>query len=199
MACDSTICARMAKSSAFWTFGRLQLVVAPPAEDHRHDALSSRSFGDEADENPVITGFDGVFQRADGVSRGVVIEDRAADRAFGTAPFDRIELAGHLGRHLASESLAAGGEDVGRETACVLDRGQRVGCLIDAGQSEGWLERDGTESAHGQTARQAIVAECGEDHNAARKTGHDFAKPLRLDHRTDHTQRGVNEHLFVKP
>jgi hypothetical protein len=146
------------------------------------------SFEDLADEDPVVAGFDGLDQTADHVRHDVDVKDRAAI-VVGPAPDQGVELVRDLGGHAPGQLLSAGGEDVGREASCVLDRGQSVGGLVDACQGERRVERHGAEGAHGQTARPVVLAESGEHHHPARQAGHDIAKFLGPDHRPDDTGR----------
>src|SRR5690349_23657182 len=115
----------------------------------------------------MVAGLERVAQRADSVGGGVAAEDRTADLALRAVPLEAVELVAQLGRHPARELLATRGEDVGGEAARVLDGGERVRGLVDADEREGRLDGDGAESADGETARAAVLAECRQNHDAA--------------------------------
>src|SRR5437764_1468193 len=156
------------------------------------------ALGHEPDQNPVVPRLDGVAERADGVGGGVVAQDRTADPCRRALPRDSLELVAQLRRHTAGELLAAGGVNVGRKAARVLQGGERVGGLVDAHERQRRLERGGAECAHGQASWPAVFAECRQDHDSACKAGHDLAKTPRVEHERI-VVRGCEEHLFGVP
>jgi hypothetical protein len=76
----------------------------------------------------------------------------------------------------------------------VVDGRQCVGRLVDAGQRQRRFKGDCAESVDSQAARQAVIAEGGEDHHAAWKAAHDIAKSSRIDHRWDDS---VSVHIMA--
>src|SRR5438034_649935 len=166
------------------------------AVNHRREPIVVPTVDDKPDQDPVVAGFDRFFQSAHGISRRIGFEHRTASTNR-TAPRDRVELVGNLGRHPPRQLLAPNSEDVRREATSVLDSGQCVGGLVDACKGERRLQRDGAERTDGEAAREAVLTKCGEDYDPAWKAAHDLPKSLWLDH--ERTIQGrVDEHSFVR-
>src|ERR1700694_503354 len=88
-----------------------------------------------SDQDPVVAGFDCLFQSTDHIGGDVDVKNRATI-VVGPAPRNRLELVGDLGGHAPRELIAAGGKDVRCEAARVLDSGKSVGGLVDTSQRE---------------------------------------------------------------
>src|ERR1700694_3960075 len=132
----------------------------------------------------MVASLDRIAECAHGVAANSARENAPADRASWTPPFDGIELIRDLGRHASRQLLAAGGQDVRRETARVLDGGKGVGVLVDASQRQRRLERNRAEGADRQASGPGVVTKRSQDHDPAREAGHHLAEPRSLDHTT---------------